>query len=597
MSRPRTIAALTTALVIAAAGAAAGVSSGAAQAGGPGGHGQGPADRPTKVVIIVVDSLSREIVDEYDMRTVESLMRDGVDTPRGYLGHTGSVTVVTHNVITSGQLPKNMGWTDEGYRDVEGILGDPEPTNPDQLYITSNATTDLFKLQQAAGYPKLADYLGAADPDAKTFTISPKGYAGYAFGGAGSDSIITFGSGPECTTGGSWRKPTGINVPSYILGEPCSRFWVHSGYPTYAYDTAKLPAILYPLDSDRYVTGKDPAHQGGDVWAADAAVEIMRNDPAWNGIFVSLPGVDKAAHMWGGTSDPGPTGTDGDPMTHMVAATAEADLQVAKIIAELEAQEELDNTLVVLTSDHGSVAGDSFHGELVAERDYGYYNWYYGDPENDVVDYDRPQAALQPLVDTGQHRAHLQRLHAAGVAQGPVADRRGRGGRRDADHGRRDRRVEPRRRPLRPRLPGAVGPDGLPRREVLVRQEGAGAGRHPGRRLRTRRDRHPARRHDVLRRGRPRRHPARRAAGADRVRRRRAVRQGPPGGGPLGRHHAHGAEGDGDRADLPDGRSGLPADHPAAMTGPRSAGSPVTTRPGRVTSASTPNATSRPTRR
>ena len=183
------------------------------------------------MVIIVVDSLSKEIVDKYDMRNVEALMRDGVDTPRGYLGHTGSVTVVTHNVITSGQLPKHMGWTDEGYRDVAGILGDPEPANPDQLYITSNATTDLFKLQQAAGYPKLADYLGAADPTAKTFTISPKGYAGYAFGGAGSDSIITFSSGPECTTGGAWRKPSGINVPAYILGEPCSRFWVHSGYP------------------------------------------------------------------------------------------------------------------------------------------------------------------------------------------------------------------------------------------------------------------------------------------------------------------------------------------------------------------------------
>jgi hypothetical protein len=395
MSRPRTIAALTTALVI-AAGAAAG-----AQASGPGDeeHGPRPPERPTKVVIIVVDSLSREIVDTYDMRNVEALMRDGVDTPRGYLGHTGSVTVVTHNVITSGQLPQHMGWTDEGYRDVDGLLGDPEPDNPDQLYITSNATTDLLTLQEAAGYPKLADYLGAADPDAKTFTISPKGYAAYAFGGAGSDSIITFGSGPECTTGGSWRKPTGVNVPSYILGEPCSRFWVHSGYPAYAYDTAKLPAVLYPLDSDRYVTGKDPAHEGGDVWAADAAVEVMRNDPSWNGIFVSLPGVDKAAHMWGGTSDPGPTGADGDPMTHMAAATAEADRQVAKILAELEAQDELDNTLVVLTSDHGSVAGDTFHGELVAEPNYGFFNWYYGDPENDEV-YDRPQAALQPLVDT-----------------------------------------------------------------------------------------------------------------------------------------------------------------------------------------------------
>lgn len=391
-----------TTLVFTSLGAQAGAQAG--DRGGPPGHGHGQVDRPTKVVIIVVDSLSKEIVDKYDMRNIEALMRDGVDTPRGYLGHTGSVTVVTHNVITSGQLPKHMGWTDEGYRDDAGILGDPEPANPDQLYITSNMMTDLFKLQQAAGYPKLADYLGAADPTAKTFTISPKGYAGYAFGGVGSDSIITFSSGPECTTGGAWRKPGGINVPSYILGEPCSRFWVHSGYPpavpSFAYDTTKLPAVLYPLDSDRYVTGHDAAHEGGDVWAADAAVAIMQNDPTWNGIFVTLPGVDKAAHMWGGTSDPGPTGADGDPMTHMVAATAEADRQVGKIMAELALQGELDDTLVVLTADHGSVAGKTFLGKQVAERDYGYNNWYYGDPENDGV-YNKPQDALLPLVNTG----------------------------------------------------------------------------------------------------------------------------------------------------------------------------------------------------
>ena len=102
----------------------------------------------------------------------------------------------------------------------------------------------------------------------------------------------------------------------------------------------------------------------------------------------------------GRTSDPGPTGTDGDAMTHMVAATAEADRQVGKVMAELEAQGELEDTLVVLTADHGSVAGLNFHGDLVAERDYGYNNWYYGDPENDAV-YNRPQAALKPLVDTG----------------------------------------------------------------------------------------------------------------------------------------------------------------------------------------------------
>ena len=356
MARRMLVVAATASLVALVALSGVGAQPGAAAGGG---HHPGPTSgRPTKVVVIVVDSLSKEIVEKYRMRTVQRLMRDGVDSPRSYLGHTGSVTVVTHNVITSGQLPKHMGWTDEGYRDVADLLPDYEPTNPDDLYITSNfGAADMFALQQAAGYPKLADYLGTADPAAKTFTISPKGYAAYAFGGAGTDSTITFSSATCEGVPGSWRKPGGLNVPSYILGSPCSRFWVHSGYPDYAYDTTKLPAVLYPLDSDRYVTGKDPAHAGGDVWAADAAVEIMRNDPTWNGIFVTLPGVDKAAHMWGGTTDPGPTGTDGDPMTHMRAATATADAQVGKIMSELKARGELDNTLVVLTADHGSVAG------------------------------------------------------------------------------------------------------------------------------------------------------------------------------------------------------------------------------------------------
>ena len=313
--------------------------------------------------------------------------------------------MVTHNVITSGQLPKHMGWTDEGYRDVAGLLGDPEPTNPDQLYITSNfGAPEMFALQQAAGYPKLADYLGAADPRPRRSPSArrgtPRGRSVAPAWTRTSPSAVR-----TCTNAaGSWRKPSGTATappPSYILGGECSRFWVHSGYPAYAYDTTKLPAVLYPLDSDRYVTGHDLAHEGGDVWAADAAVAIMRNDPSWNGIFVTLPGVDKAAHMWGGVTDPGPTGADGDPMTHMAAATAEADRQVGKLMAELKARGELDNTLVVLTADHGSVAGKQYYGKQVATRDYGYFNWYYGNPENDAVTYNQPQDALLPLVNTG----------------------------------------------------------------------------------------------------------------------------------------------------------------------------------------------------
>jgi arylsulfatase A-like enzyme len=149
--------------------------------------------------------------------------------------------------------------------------------------------------------------------------------------------------------------------------------------------------------------GDEPAHQGGDIWATDAVLDIMANEEDdWSGIFVSLPGVDKAAHMWGGVNDPEEATPGYDPMTHMEYATETADAQVGRILDALEDSGELDSTLVVLTADHGSVAADDghWHGDFEPVTDYGYFNWYYGDPENDVF-YNQPQDALQPLIDTG----------------------------------------------------------------------------------------------------------------------------------------------------------------------------------------------------
>jgi hypothetical protein len=318
-------------------------------------------------------------------------MDDGVNTPRGYLGHTGAVTVVTHNVITSGMLPKHMGWTNEGYRDVDGVLGEPGG-----LYLTSNFGYDeLSALQQHAGYPHLSDYL---DDRGEVYTVSPKSYAAYGLSGPGSDrtSVITFGS--ATCDGVAMRGPTGRNVPSYITTPNCGRYWVERNK---GYDTLQEPASLYPATDDRYVVGDEPTRQGGDIWATDAVLDIMAHETdEWSGIFVSLPGVDKAAHMWGGVDDPEDAVPGYDPMTHMEFATATADAQVGRIMDALRTSGELDSTLVVLTADHGSVAGRHFHGDYEPEPDYGYYNWYYGDPENDDP-YDRPQEALQPLIATG----------------------------------------------------------------------------------------------------------------------------------------------------------------------------------------------------
>ncbi|MBF4767714.1 alkaline phosphatase family protein [Nocardioides agariphilus] len=389
-------------IALAAAGLNAG---GAAQAA--------PRTKPTKVVIIVVDALSKEIVDKYDMANVKKLMADYVDTPNGYLGHTGSVTVVTHNVITSGLLPKHTGWTTEGYRDVDNILPDAKPTNAgDNLFISSDWGKDqIYAVQNYYGYPKLADYLSQTGTVA---TISPKVYAAYAYSGDASDIVITFGSAncPEPSTGaedghiyGSLRGPTGVGVPSYITGATCGgRYYVERNK---VYDTGKLPAVMYPTSDNRYVVGDNDEHLGGDIWATDAALDVMDHED-WSGIFLTLPGVDKAAHMWGGVNDPGPTGLDGVELTHVEFAARTADEQVGRIMDKLEADGELDNTLVVLTADHGSVAVHTppngtetdphFHGTVCNVAECGFNNWYYGDVENDA--YLTPQASLQPLVAT-----------------------------------------------------------------------------------------------------------------------------------------------------------------------------------------------------
>ena len=355
------------------------------------------AHPPTKVVIIVVDALSREIVDKYDMRNVKALMRDGADSPKGYLGHLGSVTVVTHNVLTTGALPKNMGWTDEGYRDVDGLLTsqDPDPTvDGNKMWLTSNfGSAQMSALQNAAGYPKLADYLHTKRPGSSVVAISPKSYAGWGLAGGSTDRMITYSSKLDCDgTGANWRGPGGFNAPTYLTEPLCGRFYIDST-SSKKYDTGVSPAWLYPLDGNRYTVGHDPAHEGGDVWAADAAIATMQNEPNWSGVFVTLPGVDKAAHMWGSIDDPGGP----DPMTHLKASAKVADQQVGKVMSYLKSSGQLKDTLVVLTADHGSVPGRHFEG--VDEDGRGYYNWYYGQLENDV--YKNPQPALQPLVDTG----------------------------------------------------------------------------------------------------------------------------------------------------------------------------------------------------
>ena len=60
-------------------------------------------------------------------------------------------------------------------------------------------------------------------------------------------------------------------------------------------------------------------------------------------------------------------------------AAQNADEQLGRLIATLKANKDWGQTLIVVTADHGSTYGESFHG--VDAYDGGNIGWYY-DPNN-----------------------------------------------------------------------------------------------------------------------------------------------------------------------------------------------------------------------
>ena len=267
-------------------------------------------EHPNRVLIVLFDQMLPEYADQFDMPNYRSLRDAGTNFKRAYLGYMASETVMAHNVITSGLLPKNMGWTDEAYRDTENLFG----RGTDAMHITGDLSlADFGTLISHEGYPKLADYLHGAFPGTKFIVVGEKSYAvesavaptgdiGVRMSGRSSSTLDTCG----LELGGRYRQPSGKAVPTYLSQPFCGRYFINSSDALHYGTRDAFPSWIYPEDGNRFFPGTDPSalagHTGGDEWVADAAIEMMQREP-WSGMFVTLGGIDKAGHMWGAQAD------------------------------------------------------------------------------------------------------------------------------------------------------------------------------------------------------------------------------------------------------------------------------------------------------
>jgi len=356
-----------------------------------------PAARPSRVLIVVMDQMRPEYVDLFDMTNVRALMAGGVSYPNAYLGHMAAETVISHGVMTSGLLPKHMGWSDEVYRDADNVLG----RGAGGFNVSASmSSSEFFSLMTARGYPKLGDYLHQAFPGTRFIAVGEKNYAVYTAGGPSADIIVTFsGRNFDCDAAGTnnWRGPTGVNVPAYLSDPACGRFYINSSKNLDYATKTTAPAWMYPADGNRFFPGRDPDHLGGDTWAADAAMAMMENEP-WSGMLITFGAIDKAGHMWGGLTDVTAyaTGSD-DEMSHLRFIARNADAQLGRVIDKLRQLGQLDETLIVLTADHGG--SPSTHHDGVNQAARSDFNWYYGqDPDETYL---QPSPSLSTLVGTG----------------------------------------------------------------------------------------------------------------------------------------------------------------------------------------------------
>ncbi len=332
-------------------------------------------ERPQRVLLIVVDQLRADFIDRADMPNLRKLRERGASFDQAIVGHLTSKTVVSHAVVTRGVFPKRIGWGDDEFRDARGVLG----TNASAIWISGALSLEQMQKLLPPDVPTIAKAFPAHP---RNVSVGVKSYAANAMPGRDADVVVTMKRSKERP---GFYEPAGFHVPEYV---GVDRFIVDAK-PKHG--TEGNP---YPLDGNRFVPGDDPAHLGGDIWTVDAAIAVMERED-WGAAFVSLGGVDRIGHMFGADAD---LAKPASPKVSVEQALATADAAIGKLLAHLEAEGLDDETVVIVTADHGGMFSANHRARWrpgESDGDWGYGTFANAEPALD------PQPDMAGLIAVG----------------------------------------------------------------------------------------------------------------------------------------------------------------------------------------------------
>jgi len=175
------------------------------------------AESPKLVVLIAVDQLRRDRLDPDLPGGLGRLAREGRVFSDGVLDHAVTETCPGHASMLTGRHPGAVGITANTYVDRATstrryCVEDPAP---DAAVLTPTGEPGPGRSPRTLKADTLGDWLKAADPEARVFSVSAKDRAAITLGGRRPDGAYWLIREPEpiFTTSGYYRSA----LPEWVM--------------------------------------------------------------------------------------------------------------------------------------------------------------------------------------------------------------------------------------------------------------------------------------------------------------------------------------------------------------------------------------------
>lgn len=270
------------------------------------------AIRKPYFLLVSIDACRADYLDLVEMPNLKILSSSGATFSNAWVGQLRNDTPPGHTTMATGAFPKN-----------DGILGfswkDPKTNKVVNVTSWEAVTAGLMtKTIQQSGCSSIGSIVKSTYPDAKVVAISSnKYYAATALGAQSADYIIfnkNDKTSDKKTKGAKTLELAGVKgyMPPRSLLED--------------------PSFKRPIKN----------LTDGDTWATDVAIRMIELIKP-QVLLLNLPLVDEAGHASGGITK----------MEVMAPILKNIDLQLGKLIEAYKKAGIFDQTLFVVTSDHG----------------------------------------------------------------------------------------------------------------------------------------------------------------------------------------------------------------------------------------------------